>query len=135
LLALLSACGSPKPQDPAFLPYLQAFHRQYSADILDTEIEFVSMFPTNNELAQCEMGFDHVEVRRDYWEMLSETSRKVLIFHELGHCIFNRIHRNDVYDDNCPKSIMSTYLMSDSCYNAHSQDLLKELPNYIIKNF
>lgn len=41
------------------------------------------------------------------WKNISENDKEALVFHELGHCLLNRIaHKNDTFADGSPKSIM-----------------------------
>ena len=41
------------------------------------------------------------------WSIANNQAREALIFHELGHCLLDRInHKNDTFADGTPKSIM-----------------------------
>lgn len=131
LLITTVACGkAPTLQDSTFATYLADFHTTYHLLLAQTQIEFVQTLPIPNALGQCEMGQDRVEIEESYWKTLTETSRKALVFHELGHCIFNRQHTIEKYEDNCSKSIMIAYLLDDACFIKHYDELIAELPNY-----
>jgi hypothetical protein len=47
---------------------------------------------------------------RACWSMSSEQNREALVFHELGHCLLNREHKDDLFPSGAPKSIMTTVL-------------------------
>lgn len=130
-LLLLCACGRAPVQDPAFIPYLIAFEEQYRGFGVTTttiDIEFYPTLAKQNELGECELHQDKIEISRQYWSNLSDISKQNLIYHELGHCIFNRVHVDTTYLDGCPTSIMNTYLLTDNCFLAHKDALLAELP-------
>lgn len=51
-----------------------------------------------------------------------------LIFHELGHCVLNLDHNDDIMNNNCPKSIMHSRFFGDTeCYWNNIEYYLKEL--------
>jgi hypothetical protein len=42
-----------------------------------------------------------------FWKTISDNDKEALVFHELGHCLLNRItHKNDTFANGSPKSIM-----------------------------
>ena len=81
-----------------------------------------------------------VEIRRSSWKRLtrdadndeeSQASQEQLLYHELGHCVLNRL---DVYESlTCPSTIMSGYTFSPwqirNCYipEESRRDYLDEL--------
>lgn len=130
-LLLLCACGRPPVQDPAFIPYLIAFEDQYRSfgvTIVAIDIQFYPTLAAQNELGECELHQDKIEISQQYWGGLSDLSKQNLIYHELGHCIFNRVHTTTTFADGCPTSIMNSDLLSDGCFIAHKDALLAELP-------
>jgi hypothetical protein len=40
------------------------------------------------------------------WSAAPTENREALVFHELGHCLLGRSHRNDLFANNAPASIM-----------------------------
>jgi len=44
------------------------------------------------------------------WIRESEQNREALVFHELGHCLLDRDHKDDLFPSGAPKSIMTTAL-------------------------
>jgi len=87
-----------------------------------------------------------VVIDRSYWNTLSDTSKEILVFHELGHCLLNRTHRtlyfqgtNKTYDQgmipsweysthpNWPMSLMHRSLIGENKYNQERDYYLSEL--------
>jgi len=54
-----------------------------------------------------------------FWELLSPIDKEKLVFHELGHCVLNRQHRNDKAANGFCMSIMNT---NDGCFDNYSED-------------
>lgn len=80
---------------------------------------------------QCEIGEGrNISINKAYWSDASHTSRELLIFHELGHCVLNLEHDdswitlNGVY---IPKSIMNSYLFSEYLYDTFREYYMLEL--------
>lgn len=103
--------------DEVFLEYVVAFEVDH-AHYLDKEIS-VSSIPVNfGELEDKYLGacyyygrkgqWREIKINKKRWEYLPEIEKKVLIYHELGHCALNREHKDD-YHRSFPVSIMNTY--------------------------
>lgn len=135
---LLVACGKPPAQSAELLPYIQQFNDQYGAydiNAFRVDIEIVDKLdgniPAPNPLTGMVIGEcinNRVEILRGVWILLTNTQQKSLVFHELGHCVFKRVHTDKQYPDGCPLSIMSTDLIEDTCVAKHTAELLAELP-------
>lgn len=125
------SCGrGPGVQDAELKPYIQEFGEIYHIDMTTISATLVSGRIKNQDdqvVGLCEMGQGRTYFRREYWEILNGIEKKMLVFHELGHCAMNRDHRNDMYPDGCPKSIMFSYLFSLQCFVEHQDELLVEL--------
>lgn len=136
---LLTSCGKPPVQSAEVVPYLQAFNEQYSGlnvDAFKLDVELVDQLDgVSDESAshtpgECMPYNSHkIELSRSLWDKMSDTMRKSLVFHELGHCVFNRVHLDTKYSDGCPTTLMSTNLIPDGCVAAHHDDLFSELPH------
>jgi hypothetical protein len=59
-----------------------------------------------------------IRINSRYWYKLSPWHRRLLVFHELGHCIL-KLNHNDSHG-----SIMSTYSIGDEGYNDGSYQVL-----------
>jgi hypothetical protein len=87
--------------------------RGYEIDFNDTglSIQFASALPEDaagvcSELGTGTSGSHEIEIRKTYWETLTDIQKERLIFHELGHCELNRPHDNSVFSNGDWKSIM-----------------------------
>lgn len=67
------------------------------------------------------------------WYVLSSSTQKGLVTHELGHCLEKRDHRDDVLPTGQPASVMNTYLLSGELfqdnYNYYMKELFGQLSN------
>jgi hypothetical protein len=48
----------------------------------------------------------HIIIDIDFWNRSSDLSRELIVFHELGHCILGRGHRDDANSNHHCNSIM-----------------------------
>jgi hypothetical protein len=108
--------------DPEFLPYVQAFEQQFNIK-LSVPIVFKQLH--SSKAGVCYMwsdGYREIEINSTHWVNFSEEQKEQLIFHELGHCVFNLGHddSNLEYKRTCPNSIMRSSMFNqheiDSCY-------------------
>jgi hypothetical protein len=70
----------------------------------------------NGVLGYCIPAFNTVKISKKKWNTLSDLRKKLLLYHEWGHCTLLRDH---VESDNlaCPLSIMHPYINpTASCY-------------------
>ena len=98
--------------DPVFEPYVQEFiaegaKRGKTIDFTDSGliVEF-SEVQLEGANGRCYLGRHHIEIDKSRWFSFSEDVRGYLLFHELGHCELDRLHRNDKFDNTAWKSIM-----------------------------
>lgn len=47
---------------------------------------------------------------RECWDTEPSQNKEALVFHELGHCLLGRNHKDDLFPSGAPKSIMTTIL-------------------------
>lgn len=107
--------------DPEFRTYYKEF--QQDAKDNNVEVDFslsLTYFATKlneNTAAYCNSN-KHVVVSEEVWDTLNPDERKVLIYHEWGHCILKRDHTESyVIAISCPDSIMyPTIEYSKDCY-------------------
>lgn len=110
-LLLLLCCGDgPKENigdayantniDPEFIRFVDSFLEEASLRSIDVdissvglEIQFGEVESTGDVLGSCNRDSHSIIVSEADWNNLSENHREVLIFHELGHCIFDRDHK------------------------------------------
>jgi hypothetical protein len=102
--------------------YIRAFERAswssgHPVRVKELEVKFESL-PENtgghcDRLGARKRLVLKITIDKDLWNSISELSRERLIFHELGHCVLNRVHSN-ITEDGRPISLMYPYLMSIS---------------------
>lgn len=94
------------PED--FTPYVDEFFQEaqarghdlkledYTISIIYRELRTTS---PDNRIGECSRTGQHqIRIDPDYWARATEKERRLLMFHELGHCILLRDHRS-VQDD------------------------------------
>lgn len=70
--------------------------RGYEIDFSDTGllIEFRDAVDTESG-GVCFLGRHHIQIEKFYWDNANDLEKEGVIFHELGHCELDRLHRND----------------------------------------
>jgi hypothetical protein len=141
LALFLSGCGSEPsiqvdPQAKAFYDRFLFEAEDHGFDLKDANIEIVFIEqgrePGSNlpVKALCTAGsVPKVSITQHSWDQLSDTYREIAVYHELGHCLLARQHKNELNDDGQPVSIMNAILeqMRESYYIAYRQDYIREL--------
>lgn len=136
---LVSACG--RHVDPEFIPYLERFNaaaaERFPSLQADTTAGLSVVFgePRNDGhlvMASCNAGLGgrEIVVQRAAWDIFNDDGREQLLFHELGHCVLGRDHRDDWMDGNPPRqaSIMAGIsLPPQVVYAEHRREYLDEL--------
>ena len=130
VLGLLVGCGG--YVDPEFKPYLSDFRQAAKAQGLAEPLGVSIMYGDINGLAGvCEQSIfqSHIFINRGNWNMILDSGRRILIFHELGHCILGRSHDNGLLPDGSPKSLMNSQsvLRNVAQYDADPEYYLHEL--------
>ncbi|MFT6336293.1 MAG: hypothetical protein ACJATI_003051 [Halioglobus sp.] len=59
----------------------------------------------------------HITIDKDFWNKASHSLKEMIIFHELGHCILGRGHKEDTFENGVCQSIMRSGL--GSCKDAY----------------
>ncbi len=115
--------------DPEFQDYAKSFDKDSKKH--DVKIDYyrlVTIF--SNSTAQGQLGYcmphlNLVVISRRSWQYLDNNSRKLLLYHEWGHCLLRREHVENSFDfpTYCPMSIMHPYIEpSQRCYNKSTQE-------------
>lgn len=61
------------------------------------------------------------QIDKAYWTASNPTVREEVVFHELGHCLLGRQHRNDA------NSLMNAFLLPESTYDQDHAGFIAEL--------
>lgn len=112
--------------DKEFLPFFHNFKedsKKYNRFVNFSNLTtvFVENLP-ENELAYCIPALKTVKVSRDEWNRGNYLYKKLVLYHEWGHCVLNRDHKETSAkfsedSSNCPSSIMYPYIDPIiSCY-------------------
>lgn len=145
VLLLLVGCGRPPtPEEVAeFDPYFQRFEA-YSVQFgratggdTDVRIVFGELAPGVAGLCQqTTFQSPKVVVNRAVWNARSVASREALIFHELGHCLLGRDHRDEMKTEvrtsdgrerSIPASLMNLRGVPGTIYFENKEYYLREL--------
>jgi hypothetical protein len=99
---LLGSCHHENMQDypPEFNEYVDEFFyqaHQRGLSLYPQNLNFSIQFgETDDELGGfCNTKGNAITINVEDWERRDHAEREHVIFHELGHCILNRNHRND----------------------------------------
>ena len=100
--------------DPAVQPYVDRFVAA-SSTIYDSPVQIDDLIiviadtlpVTGDSTGVCQTGFGitpTITLLKSYWESMDpelspngDIGREALVFHELGHCVLARPHRNDTF--------------------------------------
>lgn len=143
---LLSACAQEKGTNikSDFAPYALHFQAMAlkngrSIKINNVIIDFDPALSGSSILGQClstltedTFTVPRVTINPQFWNVSSLANREQLIFHELGHCVLNRKHREDFVRtadgwNTIQASIMYPYHLGESKYDYNYNEYMKEL--------
>lgn len=103
------ACAQPKVdgiQDNRYDTYYDRFKadaqkENVNVNPYDIPIYTVDEIKSNNLNsnyyigAQCSMYYKYITVNNKVWQKVTETCKEQIIYHELGHCLLLRDHKDD----------------------------------------
>lgn len=116
------------------ISYFEDFENEATARGLDIKIEnidigaYIHNIETRGTLGQCKSysdGSHEVVIDAQYWERISTIEREYLVFHELGHCILDREHKDEKDTTGNCISIMQSG--SNECLGIYSTENRTEL--------
>ena len=124
--------------DQSLWPYFQRFEEQAAARgyvINLNELELTGELedlPGENVGGQCTWHSNnpnHITIDEPLFNDLSDLYREFIIFHELGHCVLNRDHREDVDQNGSCISLMRSGLGTchDNYHNGTRHNYIDEL--------
>lgn len=126
LFLSLSSCIHIYSSDAALVQYVKSQN-------LRTD-DVVLMFGDTGDktyIAICR-SFEHsgesaIVVAKDYWDNASKDVKENIMLHELGHCILNLKHQNNLRKDGCPESVMHSDKISPECYTKYKDAYREEM--------
>lgn len=98
---------------------------------LDISAE-IAEIPEDHVAGTCTYGHNHpghIVIDKPFWEQAPENWKEMIIFHELGHCVLHRDHRDGAYSNGACLSIMRSGLGNciDNYHQATREFYLDEL--------
>jgi hypothetical protein len=124
---------------PTFDPYkrlFEAFADKYKTIIFADDVNFRFgdiLCPKSQSaskhcaVAYCEYSTNTIVVDRTDWKSYKYYNREQAIFHEMGHCLLKRDHRNDL-DSTChPVSGMYWRMIDEQWYKDNREKYMEEL--------
>jgi hypothetical protein len=132
------AMGGQKPDVPqpgmaSPEPYHQKFKelgQSYGAAFITNSITFSFGWFFGSTIGMCRMsgnGRNSIQFSSSAWSQGSDTFREMLSFHEMGHCLLGRGHKNSRLSSGKPESLMNSWLFDSKTYLANRDQYLKEL--------
>lgn len=127
LVLLLSGCGKTLAIHASLVPYVSRFETIGNIQVDNLIARFGTLKSPIVGLCQTGGLTPVVTIDPTHWATIGESQREELIFHELGHCVLDRDHRDDRLIDGCPASIMNSYVISAYCFTQHQSEYYAEL--------
>lgn len=149
ILVLIASCGQPpirpiNPTDPlapipthfykvkydkTFKKHVNDFEDDWGLNIIDLEIIFEEIEQNYDSLTVilgvCKRKSNttpRISIDPTTWPNLNETRKKLLIYHEMGHCV---LHRDHIEGTNT--SIMNPMLISSTVFEDNESFFINEL--------
>lgn len=114
---------------PSLIPYFETFKEkalEYDLAIDYTETNVTAEIKLINEgsvAGSCTTnGHDvrHITIDQSFWNQASHLVKEMVIFHELGHCILGRGHKESSFSNGICQSIMRSGL--GTCRDAYTSE-------------
>ena len=72
-------------------------------------------------------GYREIQIDKGYWDSATDSQRKTLLLHEIGHCDHGLKHIEGTREDSCPYSVMQMVTFGDPCFDVHYYDYVEEI--------
>lgn len=125
----LTSCGTTKLGryiDPELAVYVESFEQRYgvkyTGHIYVDKIE-------DKYAGLCTISFSGriIRINTSYFNNYDNDAREQVVYHELGHCLMNLEHNNNI-KDGCPESIMYFQVFGNGgCYKHRKEYYHQEL--------
>ncbi len=154
LTALLVSCQKDEAADalPSSRPfpkvdarlwaYFERFEEEGALRGLDIDLVAEGIIGEIREIAeehvagQCTYGSfidNHIIIDLSFWKSdVSDYTREMVVFHELGHCYLNRGHREDAHPNGACVSVMRSG--AGSCFDNYREETRKEYLDELFEN-
>lgn len=112
--------------------YYDRFEAVFNIAISDIPASFTTLEGSTIGICAIWTGntrdYREITIDAEFWEDAEDAYKEELIFHELGHCYYYRVHTKLKYEDNCPMSLMYPTIFYKGCQNKYKDELYQELP-------
>ena len=120
IIFVITGCNKEKHQDipESVIQYVNLFFCQAQKHGLDINLEdfdLTIIFGNIDVEASCQIRKNTIILDSVHWNNSNELEREFVIFHELGHCILERGHYSDKFQNGECKSIMRCGILCDDC--------------------
>ena len=93
MFLLLTSCANSLPiYTEKVVSDCHTYNCKKEQAIKDTKISFGDI--PSKYMAICQNG--KIQINSDYWFILTQNEKELLLLHEYGHCIFNKKDINDI---------------------------------------
>jgi len=112
---------------PLLTPYFDGFKERalefglivdYSASNVTAEIKFIDDDSVAGSCTTNGHDVRHIIIDQSFWNQASHLLKEMVIFHELGHCILGRGHKESSFSNGICRSIMRSGL--GTCRDAYT---------------
>ena len=110
-----------KPYKDSFLVDMQMLDEHFKG----LDIKFLSL--SDSIVGQCNPFTKKITIDPTYFFKANEKQKSALIYHELGHCVCDKVHYDKKLKDGCPKSLMYQNIPWNSCLQTHWNYYIIEL--------
>lgn len=118
----------PRLQEYIELFEIESINHKHPIQITNLVARFGSTtYLGEDVIGYCQLSYPPlVVIDLEFWEGAELMERENLMFHELGHCVLNKDH-NDELTNGFPSSIMNSCLMDSRMYELNRDFYLFEL--------
>ena len=137
LIFVVASVGCAKPSgDQALIEIAERFVSDaarygVTVDINDYTLKFVEALrpmPGKNIIGECFNYKNEVHIKKRWFDRASEADREALLYHELGHCVLRRGHKEGAAGPGgSPTSVMQALLISGVVWEKNREWYLQEL--------
>ncbi len=133
-ITIIAYCFACSPEqlhsiDPEFDPYVDLFFTEAQKrgfNISRDDFTFSIAFGNGFRSGVCYTRENRIVINKNYWHTLSELTKQYLIFHEMGHCILERPHDNQVLANGECKSLMKGDEENECRFNIDNFNIWRE---------
>jgi hypothetical protein len=110
--------------DLELVPHFNQFKKEaqargFNIDFIATGVSATIGQAHDHKVGLCYPNSKHIVIDANFWNTASHYSRELIVFHELGHCLLGRNHRDDADANHRCNSIMRSG--DTSCFDNYTE--------------